>query len=57
MESFEEYLIKVFKVNKASIDVNYGDLKIEQNIPENWGNIIKYIAKKEPCSKAILTNS
>ena len=57
IESFESYLVNAFKVSKASIDINYGDLEIEQNIPENWGNIIKYIAKKEPFSKAILTNS
>ena len=57
MESFENYLINAFKVSKASIDINYGDLEIEQNIPENWKNIIQYIGKKEPFSKAILTNS
>ena len=57
MESFENYLINAFKVNKASIDINYGDLEIEQDIPENWENIIKYIGKKEPFSKAMLTNS
>ena len=57
MESFEAYLINTFKVNKASIDISYKDIEIEQNIPDNWNNIIKYIAKKEPFSKAILTNS
>ena len=45
IESFEDFLINSFKVNKASIDINYcGDLKIEQDISENWDNIIKYIA-------------
>ena len=57
IESFESYLVNVFKVNKATIDINYGTLEIKQNIPENWNNIIKYIGKKEPFSKAILTNS
>lgn len=57
MEGFENYLVKTFKVNKASIDVNYGDLQIEPKIENDWGNIIKYIGKKEPMSKAILTNS
>ncbi len=57
MENFEEYLIKTFKVNKASIDINYGTLNIEPNLESDWGNIIKYIGKKEPMSKAILTNS
>ncbi len=29
MENFEDYLVKTFKVNKASIDINYGDLEIK----------------------------
>ncbi len=57
MENFEDYLIKTFKVSKASIDINYGDLEIEPKLESDWGNIIKYIGKKEPMSKAILTNS
>jgi len=57
MEGFENYLVKTFKVNKASIDINYGDLKIEPRVESDWENIIKYIGKKEPMSKAILTNS
>lgn len=57
MESFEEYLIKTFKVNKVSMDINYQDLKINPNLDDDWPKIIKYIGKKEPMSKAILTNS
>lgn len=57
MEGFENYLVKTFKVNKASIDINYGDLNIESRVESDWENIIKYIGKKEPMSKAILTNS
>ena len=57
IESFEKYLVGRFKVSKASLDISYRDVEIEQNIPENWNNILNYIAKKEPFSKAILTNS
>lgn len=57
IENFEDYLITRFKVNKASIDISYKELDIEQTIEEDWNSIIKYIAKKEPFSKAILTNS
>ena len=57
IESFEDYLVKTFKVNKASIDINYGDLQIEEEIQKDWNSIVKYIGKKEPISKAILTNS
>ncbi len=58
IESFEDYLINRFKVTKAQIDISYSDdVTIEQDIEANWDNIIKYIAKKEPFSKAILMNS
>ena len=57
IEEFEDYLVRRFKVNKASLDINYGGLEIKQNIFENWNNIISYISKKEPFSKSILTNS
>ena len=57
IQSFESYLIKTFVVEKVSIDIAYSDLEIDQNIQENWSNILAYIAKKEPVSKAMLTNS
>ena len=57
IDEFEDYLVRRFKVNKASLDINYKDLDIKQNIPDNWTNIISYISKKEPFSKSILTNS
>ena len=57
LESFENYLITRFNVNKASIDIDYKDVKIDFNINSDWDNIITYIGKKEPFSKAILSNS
>ena len=58
IENFENFLINRFKVNKASVDIFYNeDVQIKNNITENWENIIKYIGKKEPFSKAILINS
>ena len=57
IQSFESYLIKTFVVEKVSIDIKYSDLEIDQNIQDNWDNILAYIAKKEPFSKAMLTNS
>ncbi len=58
IENFENYLTNRFKVNKASIDISYEEnLEISQDIEAEWDNIIKYIAKKEPFSKAILINS
>ena len=57
IEAFENYLVNRFKVSKAMIDINYGDTEIPQNIPENWQNIINYVSKKEPTSRAMLTGS
>ena len=57
IDSFEEYLVNRFKVEKASLDIDYNNVSIEQNIDKEWNNIINYIAKKEPFSKAILSNS
>lgn len=58
IESFEDFLINNFKVNKASIDINYSEgVIIDENLNAEWNNIISYIGKKEPFSKAILINS
>ncbi len=58
IESFEEYLVNRFKVNKAFIDINYENgISINPSIETDWKDIIKYIAKKEPVGKAILNNS
>jgi DNA polymerase III alpha subunit (gram-positive type) len=57
IDNFEKYLIKRFKVTKASIDIKYNNIQIEPNIEENWINIVNYIAKKEPFSRAVLNRS
>ncbi len=36
IEDFENYLVNRFKVSKAIIDINYGDMEIPQTIEENW---------------------
>ncbi len=57
MESFENYAIKRFKVAKVMIDIEYQNVEMEQNIEKEWQNIVNYIAKKEPFSRAILNGS
>ena len=58
IETFEDFLINNFKVNKASLDISYdNNFVIEENIESDWNNIISYIGKKEPFSKAILRDS
>ncbi len=57
MESFENYVIKRFKVAKVMVDIEYQNVEMEQNIEKEWQNIVNYIAKKEPFSRAILNGS
>ena len=57
MESFENYAIRRFKVAKVAIDIGYRDVEIEQTIETKWNEIVNYIAKKEPFSKAVLSGS
>ena len=54
---FENYLQNRFSISKAFTNIKYVDVKINQDISENWNNIVSYITKKEPFSKALLTNS
>ena len=54
---FESYLQTRMNVGKALTNIKYEDVEIEQNIEENWSNIISYITSKEPLSRAMLTNS
>lgn len=54
---FESYLQNRFNIEKALTNIKYENVEIEQNIEENWNNIISYVTAKEPFSKAILTNS
>lgn len=57
IDSFESYAIKRFKVVNALVDIKYAEVQIEPDIQEEWKNIINYIAKKEPFSRAILNGS
>ena len=57
IEDFENYLIKRFNIGRALINIKYDSVDINQSIEEDFPKIIQYITKKEPFSKAILTNS
>lgn len=54
---FEKYLQNRMNIGKALTNIKYENVEIEQNIEENWSNIISYITSKEPLSRAMLTNS
>ena len=44
IEEFEDYLIKGFKVGRASIDIDYKDgVSIDQNIGEEWRYALPYL--------------
>lgn len=57
IESFENYAVRRFKVAKVAIDIEYQNVVIEQNIEKQWNQIVNYIAKKEPFSRAVLNGS
>ena len=57
IEDFENYLIKRFNIGRALINIEYDSLDINQSIEKDFPKIIQYITKKEPFSKAILSNS
>ncbi len=58
ISSFEDFLCAKFNVAKTMIDIKYNENTIiEQDLQSEWKNIIMYIAKKEPFSKAMLTGS
>ena len=46
-----------FSLDNARVEIRYENVEIEPTVSRDWPNIISYIARKEPFSKAILTNS
>ena len=58
IENFENYLKDRFKVDRTLIEIKYKtENEFENNIENNWDNIINYIGKKEPLTKAMLKTS
>ena len=58
LENFEDFLVNKFAINKAIIEVSYAEgTEIEDSISADWQDLVKYMSKKEPLTKAILTNS
>lgn len=57
VSNFEEYIINRFKVFSARIEIEYKDVDVEPTINQDWKKIIAYMSKKEPMTKAMLSNS
>ena len=51
--SFEDYLVNRFSLENARLEIKYENVDIEPTVSRDWPNIISYIARKEPFSKAI----
>ena len=57
ISNFEDYIIDRFKVGSARIEIKYEDIDIEPTIEKDWKKLVGYMSKKEPMTRAILTNS
>ena len=57
ISDFEEYVVNRFKVDSARVDIQYTDCFIEETIEDDWSELVTYMSKKEPMTKAILRNS
>ena len=57
ISNFEEYAVNRFKVGNARIEIQYKDIDVEPTIEEDWQDLVTYMSKKEPMTRAILRNS
>ena len=57
LSNFEEYITNRFKVGSARIEIQYTNIDIEPTIEEDWQDLVTYMSKKEPMTRAILRNS
>ena len=56
LEKFEIYLENRFQLKNVLIRIKYSE-KFETNIAEEWEDIISYISRKHPLTKALLRGS
>ena len=56
VEALEQYLKNRFNVENVKVNIEYID-KFEFDIKQNWKDILIYLSKKYPLTKAILSNS
>lgn len=57
ISNFEEYIVNRFKVSSARIEITYEGIDIEPTIEKDWNDLVLYMSKKEPMTRAILKNS
>ncbi len=58
IDEFQKYLVSRFQVGRANVEIKYTEeIEIEQTLENDWKDLIEYMVKKEPLTKAILYNS
>ena len=57
VSNFEDYIVDRFKVGSARIEIQYQDIDVEPTIENDWQNLVTYMSRKEPMTRAILRNS
>ena len=57
VSNFEDYIVDKFKVGSARIEIQYQDIDVEPTIENDWQNLVTYMSRKEPMTRAILRNS
>ena len=55
--NFENYIIKRFNVSCAKVEIQYNDIDVEPSIETDWQEIVTYMSRTEPMTRAILRNS
>ena len=58
LDDLQTYLINRFQVARANIEIQYDEnTDVEETIENDWNDLILYMVKKEPLTKAILSGS
>ena len=57
ISKFEDYIVDRFKVGSARIEIQYENIDVEPTIENDWQDLVTYMSRKAPMTRAILRNS
>lgn len=57
ISEFEDYIVDRFKVGSARIEIQYENIDVEPTIENDWQDLVTYMSRKAPMTRAILRNS
>ena len=57
ISKFEDYIVDRFKVGSARIEIQYENIDVEPTIEKDWQDLVTYMSRKAPMTRAILRNS